>query len=133
MAGALPRAGAARALLARVAARLTTPFAYLAVLGGLQVLLACILHPLFGWWLALLLGGLWLLLLAALALLRDRWNLKLAAVSLLALVSAVAPTVTAAFLRFPVVVLRGRRRRSQQTEPRSGDSRRRRRLQEHAP
>jgi hypothetical protein len=99
MAGALPPAGATRALLARVAARLTTPFAYLAVFGGLQILLASILHALFGWWLALLFGGIWLLLLTALAFLRERWRLKLAAISLLAAISAVLPTVSAMLLR----------------------------------
>jgi len=53
MAGAPSPAGGLRASLPRAAARLTTPFGYLSVLGGLQVLLLWALRERYGIWLAL--------------------------------------------------------------------------------
>src|SRR5437588_3541129 len=51
MAGARPPAGGLGVSLTRVAARLTTPFAYLAVLGGLQLSVLWTLRPHIGIWL----------------------------------------------------------------------------------
>jgi len=93
MAGARPPAGALRASLTRVAARLTTPVAYLGVLGGLQVLLLWVLHGHFGVWLPLAGTVGWLGLLALLVLTTDRWRLKLLSISGLGVLSAIAPTV----------------------------------------
>ena len=99
MAGPLLPAGVARAVMARVGARLTTPTAYLAVLGGLQVLLAGMAHVAYGWWLAVLIATLWFGLLAGLALVGDRWRWKLTAVSVLAVASAVLPTLAGIVIR----------------------------------
>src|SRR5919201_5071168 len=99
MAGPLLPAGAARAVMARVGARLTTPIAYLAVLGGLQVLLAGMANVAYGWWLAILIAALWLALMASLVLVGDRWRLKLTAVSLLAVAAAVLPTLAGIVIR----------------------------------
>src|SRR5919205_2528194 len=99
MAGAPPPAGALRAVLARVAARLTTPFVYLAVLGGLQVLLLSVLHPLYSWWPAVILAAGWLGLLVTISVVRERWRAKLAGLSVLAIVSAVLPTALGILIR----------------------------------
>jgi hypothetical protein len=80
-------------LLARVAARLTTPFSYLMVLGGLQVALLWEFRPIYGLWLPILTGALWLGLLIVIGALPGRWRLKLAWISLLAVLAAIVPTV----------------------------------------
>ena len=81
------------AILARVAARLTTPFAYVGLLGGLQVMILWWLGALVGHWLALLATGLWLALLALLLKPNGWWRLKLTVGIVLALVCAIVPTV----------------------------------------
>jgi hypothetical protein len=93
MAGARPPAGALRASLTRVAARLTTPVAYLAVLGGLEVLLLWVLHGHFGVWLPLLSTAGLIALLLLLVTTADRWRLKLVGVSGLGTLTAIAPTL----------------------------------------
>ena len=80
-------------LVARVTARLTTPFAYLSVLGGLEVALLWGFRPIYGPWLALATGALWLALLIAIARLPGHWHVKLAGASLLAVLSSIVPTV----------------------------------------
>jgi hypothetical protein len=95
MAGARPPAGALRASLTRVAARLTTPVAYLGVLGGLEVLLLWVLRGHFGVWLPLASTVGWLGLLALLVLTTDRWRLKLLSISGLGVLTAIAPTLLA--------------------------------------
>ena len=81
------------AILARVAARLTTPFAYVSLLGGLQVLLLWWLKALVGQGLALLATGLWLALLGVLLKSSGWWRLRLAAGAALAIVCAIVPTL----------------------------------------
>jgi hypothetical protein len=93
MAGDLPPAGRPRASLTRVAARLTTPFAYLAVLGGLQVLLLWTLRDHVGVWVAAASTGCVLALLGLLAFVEGRWRLKLAVVSGLGALTAIGPTL----------------------------------------
>ena len=95
MAGDLPPAGRPRVSLARVAARLTTPFAYLAVLGGLQVLLLWTLRDHVGVWVAAASTAGVLALLGMLVLLDGRWRLKLGAVAALGAVTAIGPTLNA--------------------------------------
>jgi Glycosyltransferase family 87 len=95
MAGARLPAGGFRASLTRAAARLTTPFGYLAVLGGLQIVLLWVLRAHVGFWLAL---GATVGLLALLALLgttRRLWHLKLWSVVLLGALTAIGPTLVA--------------------------------------
>ena len=87
------------AILARVAARLTTPFAYLVVLGGLQLVLQWTLRLLVGWWLALLFTALWMGLLAMLLMIRGRARLKLGLGVVLAFLSAILPTLTSILTR----------------------------------
>lgn len=87
------------AILARVAARLTTPFVYLVVLGGLQVVLQWTLRLLVGSWLALLFTALWMGLLAMLLVTRDRARLKLGIGVVLAVLSAILPTLTGIITR----------------------------------
>jgi len=92
MAGAPSPAGGLRASLTRAAARLTTPIGYLGVLGGLQVVLLWVLRERYGIWLALAATiGLFALLLLLRAL-PARWGLKLWAISLLGLLTAIGPT-----------------------------------------
>ena len=93
MAGARPPAGALRASGTRVAARLTTPVTYLAVLGGLEVLLLWILHGHFGFWLPLACSAGLIALLVLLTTTRDRWRLKLLAISGLGGLTAIGPTL----------------------------------------
>jgi hypothetical protein len=95
MAGDLPPAGRPRVSLARVAARLTTPFAYLAVLGGLQVLLLWALRDHVGVWVAVASTAGVLALLGMLVLLDGRWRLKLGAVAALGVLTAIGPTLNA--------------------------------------
>jgi hypothetical protein len=80
-------------LLARVAARLTTPFVHLMVLGGLQVVLLWEFRPIYGPWLPILMGALWLGLLIVIGAMPGRWRVKLAGISLLAVLAAIVPTV----------------------------------------
>src|ERR1700704_645151 len=95
MAGDLPPAGRPRASLTRVAARLTTPFAYLAVLGGLQVLLLWTLRTHVGTWLAAISTACVLALLGLLLVIEGRWRLKLGAVALLGVLTSIGPTLVA--------------------------------------
>ena len=93
MAGAPPPAGGLRASLTRAAARLTTPFGYLSVLSGLEVLLLWVLRERYGTWLALVATlGLVALLVLVVAT-RQRWGLKLAGISLLGALTAIGPTL----------------------------------------
>jgi hypothetical protein len=95
MAGDLPPAGRPRASLTRVAARLTTPFAYLAVLGGLQVLLLWTLRDHVGLWVAAASTAGVLALLAVVVFVDGRWRLKLGGVCALGALTAIGPTVNA--------------------------------------
>jgi hypothetical protein len=93
MAGDPLPAGRPRASLTRVAARLTTPFAYLAVLGGLQVLLLWMLRAHVGTWLAVAGAGGVLALLALIVFVADRWRLKLWCITAVAALTAIGPTL----------------------------------------
>ena len=95
MAGPLPPAGRLGALLTRVAARLTTPFAYLAVLGGLQIVVIWTTRIRYPAWLVLLTALAWLTLLLALALRPGHWRLKLGGACLLGVLSAFVPVIAA--------------------------------------
>jgi hypothetical protein len=95
MAGDLPPAGRPRASLTRVAARLTTPSAYLAVLGGLQVLLLWTLRDHVGVWVAAASTAGVLALLALLLFVEGRWRLKLGGIVALGALTAIGPTVYA--------------------------------------
>jgi hypothetical protein len=95
MAGELPPVGRPRASLTRVAARLTTPFAYLAVLGGLEVLLLWTLRAHVGVWVAAVGTAGLVALLLALALIKERWGLKLGAVAALGALTSIGPTLYA--------------------------------------
>src|SRR5919109_530311 len=92
------------ATMARVAARLTTPFAYVGVLGGLQVLLLWRLELLVGPWVAGLGTALWLAFLMLLVLAPGRWRLKLAVATLLAIACAIVPTLVGIITRARVGV-----------------------------
>ena len=92
------------ATMARVAARLTTPFAYVAVLGGLQLQLLWRLHSLVGLSVALLATVLWLTLLGLLIIAPGRIRLQLATASLLAIVCAIVPTLMGIITRARVGV-----------------------------
>ena len=93
MAGARPPAGGLRASLTRAAARLTTPLGYLAVLGGLQVVLLWVLSGHYGYWLPLLATGGLITLLALLVATERHWRLKLLGISLLGALTAIGPTL----------------------------------------
>jgi glycosyl transferase family 87 len=95
MAGDLPPAGRPRASLTRVAARLTTPFAYLAVLGGVQVVLMWTLRAHVGTWVAVLSTAGVVALLGLLALVEGQWDLKLGAVGALGALTAIGPMLFA--------------------------------------
>jgi hypothetical protein len=99
MAGDLPPAGRPRASLTRVAARLTTPFTYLAVLGGMQVLLLWTLRDHVGVWVAAASTAGVLALLGLLAFVEGRWRLKLGGVGALGALTAIGPTVFNMFER----------------------------------
>jgi hypothetical protein len=93
MAGDPLPAGRHRASLTRVAARLTTPLAYVAVLGGLQVLLLWTLRAHVGTWLALA-GALGVLaLLGLIGFIEQRWRLKLWCITAVAALTATGPTL----------------------------------------
>src|SRR6202162_5108494 len=95
MAGGLTPAGRPGASLTRVAARLTTPFAYLAVLGGMQVLLLWTLRDHVGVWVAAASTAGVLTLLGLLVFVDGRWRLKLGAVVALGAMTAVGPALNA--------------------------------------
>src|SRR6267143_1817925 len=95
MAGDLPPAGRPRASLSRVAARLTPPFAYLAVLGGVQVALMWTLRAHIGIWVAAVSTAGVLALLGALVLVEGRWGLKLGAAGAPSALPAIGPTLYA--------------------------------------
>ena len=79
--------------LARVLSRLSSAPAYLGVLGGLQMALLWVLRSHFGILLPAVSTAWYLGLLASLLLVRARWNAKLWAVSGLAVLTAIGPTV----------------------------------------
>ena len=81
--------------MTRVAARLTTPSAYLAVLGGLQILLLWTLRDHVGVWVAAASTAGVLALLGILVLLDGRWRVKLGAVAALGALTAIGPTINA--------------------------------------
>jgi hypothetical protein len=93
MAGARPPAGGLRASLTRAAARLTTPFGYLSVLGGLQVLLLWVLRERYGIWLALIATVGLVALLGLLVATTQNWGLKLGGVTLLGSLTSIGPTL----------------------------------------
>jgi hypothetical protein len=93
MAGAPSPAGGLRASLPRAAARLTTPFGYLSVLGGMQVLLLWVLRVRFGTWLALAATTGLIALLGLLAVTEHHWRLKLWGITLLGTLTAIGPTL----------------------------------------
>jgi hypothetical protein len=95
MAGDLPPAGRPRASLTRVAARLTTPFAYLAVLGGMQVVLMWTLRAHVGTWVAAVSTAGIVAVLGLLVLVDRRWGLKLGAVATLGALTSIGPTLYA--------------------------------------
>jgi len=95
MAGDLPPAGRPRASLTRVAARLTTPFAYLAVLGGVQIMLMWTLRAHVGTWVAAVSTAGVVALLGLLVLVDGRWGLKLGAVGALGALTSIGPTLYA--------------------------------------
>src|SRR5260370_1380319 len=83
LAGLPSAAGGLRASLHRAAARLTTPFGFLSVLGGIQVLLLWVLRVRFGTWLALAATTGLIALLGLLAVTEHHWRLKLWGITLL--------------------------------------------------
>jgi hypothetical protein len=93
MAGAPSPAGGLRASLTRAAARLTTPFGYLGVLGGLQVGLLWVLRERYGVWLALAATAVLFALLFLLRATTRHWRLKVSGVSLLGALTALGPTL----------------------------------------
>ena len=93
MAGAPSPAGGLRASLTRAAARLTTPFGYLSVLGGLEVLLLWVLREKYGVWLALVATVCLVALLGALFATKHLWRMKLAGITLLSSLTAIGPTL----------------------------------------
>jgi hypothetical protein len=99
MAGDLPPGGRPRASLTRVAARLTTPVAYLAVLGGLQLLLLWTLRAHVGVWVAATASAMVVALLGLLLLVEGRWRLKLGAIAALGALTAIGPTLFAVLQR----------------------------------
>jgi hypothetical protein len=99
MAGDLPPVGRPRASLSRVAARLTTPIAYLAVLGGMQLVLLWTLRDHVGAWVAATSTGAVLVLLGLLVFVEGRWRLKLGAGTALGALTAIGPTLFAVAAR----------------------------------
>jgi hypothetical protein len=91
MADARPPAGGQT--VNRVAARLASPPLYLAVLGSVQLVVLWLLQAHFGTWLPLLTSVALGLVLALVALLPDRWLLKLWAVAGLSFLTAVVPVL----------------------------------------
>src|ERR1700693_6570273 len=79
MAGGLTPAGRPGASLTRVAARVPTPFASLAVLGGMQILLLWTLRDHVGVWVAAASTAGVLTLLGVLVFVDGRWRLKVGA------------------------------------------------------
>jgi hypothetical protein len=93
MAGAPSPAGGLRASLTRAAARLTTPFGYLSVLGGLQVLLLWVLRERYGIGLALVATVVLIALLGLLVATRGYWGMKVAGITLLGSLTAIGPAL----------------------------------------
>ena len=99
MAGAPSPAGGLRASLTRAAARLTTPVGYVGVLGGLQVVLLWVLRERFGIWLALAASAVLIALLLSLRATPNHWRMKLGGISLLGVLTAIGPTLSAIMQR----------------------------------
>ena len=99
MAGARPPAGGPAVSLTRVAARLTTPLAYVAVFGGLQVLLLWTLRAHVGTWVAAISTGGVLALLGLIVRVEGRWGLKLGVTAVLGALTAIGPTLVAVVQR----------------------------------
>lgn len=78
---------------ARIGARLSTPMAYLGILGGLQVGLLWILHAHFGIWLAALATTVLAVLLVVLRAVSGRWAWKLSLLYSLVALATLAPTL----------------------------------------
>lgn len=93
MAGATAPAGGLRQSLAEAARRLTSPVVYLLVLGGLQVTLLWELRSIYSTALVLVLAAVLVALIAGLLRIDGRWPLKLAAGTLIALLSSAGPTI----------------------------------------
>lgn len=93
MAGELPRVGGPGAALTRVAARLTTPLAYLGVLGGLQVLMLWSFRGYYGIWLPLAAAAGFIALFGLVAHATVRWRLRLLGVSFLGALTTIGPTL----------------------------------------
>src|SRR5256885_14206461 len=83
MAGDLPPPGGRAASLARAAARLTTPWTYLGILGSLQLAVLWMLRGHFGVWLPILAAAGLVAVLAFITVSRERWRLKLWSVAAL--------------------------------------------------
>ncbi|MDQ6884378.1 MAG: hypothetical protein M3077_09130 [Candidatus Dormibacteraeota bacterium] len=86
-------AGGSRPSFSRALARLNTPVAYLATLGGLQVGLLWVFRGHLGFVLPLIAAAGWLALLALLLLTRGRWAVKQALLYGLIAASALGPTL----------------------------------------
>src|SRR5881227_1639441 len=76
MAGDLPPPGGRAASLARPAARLTTPWTYLGILGSLQLAVLWMLRGHFGVWLPILAAAGLIAVLAFITVSRERWRLN---------------------------------------------------------
>src|SRR2546428_6868994 len=83
MAGDLPPPGGRAASLARAAARLTTPWTYLGILGSLQLAVLWMLRGHFGVWLPITAAAGLIAVLALITVSRERWRLELWSVAAL--------------------------------------------------
>ncbi len=93
MAGDLPPPGGRAASLARAAARLTTPWTYLGILGSLQLAVLWMLRGHFGVWLPILAAAGLIAVLAFITVSRERWRLKLWSVAALSAFTAIGPSL----------------------------------------
>src|SRR2546423_3971076 len=91
MAGDLPPPGGRAASLARAAARLTTPWIYLGILGSLQLAVLWMLRGHFGVWLPILAAAGLIAVLAFITVSRERWRLKLWGVAAVSGFTALGP------------------------------------------
>src|SRR2546428_13536866 len=93
MAGDLPPPGGRAASLARAAARWTTPWPYLGILGSLQLAVLWMLRGHFGVWLPITAAAGLIAVLALITVSRERWRLKLWSVAGLSAFTAVGPAL----------------------------------------